>query len=60
MKGASLSIFALAVFLLSLHEADKLPLYDWVEKGIYLFGGVALLLVLYFYRRHIRRSINRR
>ena len=55
MKETCLGIFLLSVVLLALHEADKLPLYDWIEHGIYVVGGVALLLVLFFYRRYIFR-----
>ena len=55
MKETCLGIFLLAVVLLALHEAGKLPMYDWIEQGIYLAGGVVLLLVLFLYRRYIFR-----
>ena len=55
MKGTLLSIFALSIFLLFLHEVDRLPLYDRVEQGIYFVGGAALFLVIVFYGRSIFR-----
>ncbi len=54
MKETCLGIFLSSVVLLALHEADKLPMYDWIEQVIYFVGGAALLMVL-FYRRYIFR-----